>query len=51
VTSRGMGVAEMEQIAAMIDRVLTKGSDPSVISDTAASVKKLCERFPVYKGH
>jgi glycine hydroxymethyltransferase len=51
VTSRGMGVAEMEQIAAMIDRVLTKGSDPSVISDTAASVKTLCERFPVYKGH
>jgi glycine hydroxymethyltransferase len=50
VTSRGMGVAEMEQIAAMIDRVLTKGADPSVIADTAASVKKLCERFPVYKG-
>jgi glycine hydroxymethyltransferase len=50
VTSRGMGVAEMDQIAAMIDRVLTKGSDPSVIADTAASVKKLCERFPVYKG-
>ncbi|MFZ5877316.1 MAG: ribose 5-phosphate isomerase B [Nitrospirota bacterium] len=49
VTSRGMGVAEMEQIAAMIDRVLTKGSDPSVIAETAASVKKLCERFPVYK--
>ncbi|MFZ5863971.1 MAG: ribose 5-phosphate isomerase B [Nitrospirota bacterium] len=51
VTSRGMGVAEMEQIATMIDRVLTKGSEPSVIEDTAASVKKLCERFPVYKRH
>ncbi|HET8759655.1 MAG TPA: ribose 5-phosphate isomerase B [Nitrospiria bacterium] len=51
VTSRGMGVSEMEQIAAMIDRVLTKGSDPAVIADTAASVKRLCERFPVYKRH
>ncbi len=50
VTTRGMGVAEMEQIAAMIDRVLTKGSDPAVIAETNAGIQRLCERFPVYRG-
>jgi glycine hydroxymethyltransferase len=50
VTTRGMGAAEMERIAAMIDRVLTQGSDPSVIADTKAAVRGLCERFPVYRG-
>jgi glycine hydroxymethyltransferase len=50
VTTRGMGAAEMEQIAAMIDRVLTKGSDPAVIIETNAAVQRLCERFPVYRG-
>jgi glycine hydroxymethyltransferase len=50
VTTRGMGAAEMEQIAAMIDRVLTNGSDPAVITETKAAVRRLCERFPVYRG-
>jgi glycine hydroxymethyltransferase len=49
VTTRGMGAPEMEQIAAMIDRVLTNRSDTSVIADTATNVKRLCERFPVYR--
>jgi glycine hydroxymethyltransferase len=49
VTTRGMGATEMDQIAAMIDRVLTNRSDPSVIAETAANVKRLCERFPVYR--
>jgi glycine hydroxymethyltransferase len=50
VSTRGMGAPEMDQIAVMIDRVLTNRSDPSVIADTAANVKRLCDRFPVYKG-
>ncbi|MEW6683757.1 MAG: ribose 5-phosphate isomerase B [Nitrospirota bacterium] len=50
VTTRGMGVAEMDQIAAMIDRVLTHKSDPAVIAETKAAVQSLCERFPVYRG-
>jgi glycine hydroxymethyltransferase len=49
VTTRGMGPAEMEQIATMIDRVVTKGSDPSVISETRTAVQRLCDRFPVYR--
>ncbi len=50
VTTRGMGAAEMDQIAAMIDRVLTNRSDSAVIAETNASVQRLCERFPVYRG-
>jgi glycine hydroxymethyltransferase len=50
VTTRGMGAGEMEHIAAMIDRVLTRGSDPAVIAETKAAVQGLCERFPVYRG-
>jgi glycine hydroxymethyltransferase len=50
VTTRGMGDSDMGEIAAMIDRVLTKGSDPAVIAETKATVRRLCERFPVYRG-
>ncbi len=50
VTTRGMGHAEMGVIADMIDRVLTKRSDPAVIAETNAAVRRLCERFPVYRG-
>ncbi len=50
VTTRGMGDPEMGEIAAMIDRVLTKGSDPTVITETKAAVRRLCDRFPVYRG-
>jgi glycine hydroxymethyltransferase len=49
VTTRGMGPAEMKQIAAMIDRVLSRRTEAAVISDTAAEVRRLCERFPVYR--
>jgi len=50
VTTRGMGTAEMALIAGLIDRVLSKRGDPAVVSETAAEVRRLCERFPVYRG-
>ncbi|MEO5657796.1 MAG: ribose 5-phosphate isomerase B [Nitrospiria bacterium] len=49
VTTRGMGTAEMERIAGLIDRVLIKRGDPAVIAETAEEVRRLCERFPVYR--
>jgi glycine hydroxymethyltransferase len=49
VTTRGMGKAEMEQIAEMIDRVLQRRTDPAVATETAAAVRRLCARFPVYQ--
>jgi glycine hydroxymethyltransferase len=50
VTTRGMGTAEMALIASLIDRVLSKRGDPAVTSETAAEVRRLCEKFPVYRG-
>jgi glycine hydroxymethyltransferase len=50
VTTRGMGTAEMALIAGLIDRVLSKRGDPAVVSETAAEVRRLCEKFPIYRG-
>jgi glycine hydroxymethyltransferase len=46
VSSRGMGVAEMEQIAAWMDQVAQSASDEAVLSRIAGEVKELCSRFP-----
>jgi glycine hydroxymethyltransferase len=46
VTSRGMGTAEMERLAAWIDRVITKSTDEAEIAKVAAEVKDVCAKFP-----
>ncbi len=48
VTTRGMREAEMEQIAALIDRVLLAADDASVAAQVKADVKALAARFPLY---
>ena len=46
VTSRGMGTAEMDHIAAWMDVVAKSPTDESVITRVAGEVKELCARFP-----
>jgi glycine hydroxymethyltransferase len=46
VTSRGMGVAEMEHIAAWMDEVAKAPSDEAKLTAIAADVKALCAKFP-----
>ncbi len=46
VTSRGMGEAEMREIASFIVKLVTEGE--SAVADTKQAVLKLCERFPLY---
>ncbi len=46
VTSRGMGVAEMEQIAAWMDEVAQNATNEAVLARVAGEVKELCSRFP-----
>jgi glycine hydroxymethyltransferase len=46
VTSRGMGKSEMVQLAAWIDRVVSKATDEGVVQAVAAEVKALCDNFP-----
>jgi glycine hydroxymethyltransferase len=48
VTTRGMGEAEMAQIAALIDRVLAAPEDAAVLSAVHADVRELAGRFPLY---
>jgi glycine hydroxymethyltransferase len=47
LTTRGMGPAEMKQIAAWILRVLKSPSDQQLIATTKGDVAELAEQFPV----
>lgn len=51
VTTRGMKVKEMKQIAKWISDALDHKENPKAISKIRADVKKLCSKFPVYKRH
>jgi glycine hydroxymethyltransferase len=46
VTSRGMKAAEMQQIAAWMDRVVSAPSDASLHAQVAGEVRELCAKFP-----
>lgn len=48
VTSRGMGTAEMEEIADIIATVVKNISNPGLLQKQSARVKTLCEQFPIY---
>ncbi len=48
VTTRGMGPAEMDRIAAAIARVLERCGEPEVEAAVRAEVRELCARFPFY---
>jgi glycine hydroxymethyltransferase len=46
VTSRGLGVAEMNKIAAWIDDVVKAPADEALIGRVAREVEELCKSFP-----
>src|SRR5471030_1491988 len=48
VTTRGMREREMEQIAGLIDRVITSAGDAKVASAVKEAVLDLTNRFPLY---
>ena len=47
-TTRGMKETEMQQVAALIDRVLMAPEDPAVHAAVRADVKALTQAFPLY---
>lgn len=48
LTTRGMGVAEMKQIAAWITQVLKNPEDQAVKTRVHNEVKEMCKNFPIY---
>jgi len=48
VTSRGLGEAEMDQVASLIARVLAAPDDEAVAKRVRAEVEALCRKFPLY---
>jgi glycine hydroxymethyltransferase len=51
VTSRGMGEAEMDEIAALVQRMLTGFDDTEVRAEVRERSRALCRRFPLrYRG-
>jgi glycine hydroxymethyltransferase len=48
VTTRGLGVAEMREIAGMIDRVVTAADDEATIARVRGEIREMCGRFPLY---
>ena len=49
ITTRGMGPAEMKEISAIIDAVISNNKEPQKIRQFAGRVRELCDRFPIYR--
>lgn len=50
VTTRGMGVTEMQIIGSCIGDILKHPDDQSAYSRTTSRVAELCKKFPLYAG-
>ena len=48
VTTRGMGPAEMDVIADLIDRTVLAGQDQDALGKIKKQVRVLCKQYPVY---
>ena len=49
ITSRGIKAAQAETIAGLISGILKNPGDEAIIQKTRATVKDLCQAFPLYK--
>ncbi|MBI5865421.1 MAG: serine hydroxymethyltransferase [Planctomycetes bacterium] len=47
LTTRGLGPAEMQQVAELLHRVLSSKADPATITKVREDVLALCARFPL----
>ncbi|MBQ3923725.1 MAG: serine hydroxymethyltransferase, partial [Spirochaetales bacterium] len=49
LSTRGMKEAEMEQIGGWFNEVISNIGNDKILADIAGEVKKLCDKFPIYK--
>ena len=50
LTTRGLGEAEMPEIAGFIDRAVAASEDEGRLAEIRQAVRELCGRFPLYQG-
>lgn len=50
LTTRGLGVAEMREIARLIDEVVQAPNDTAVLERTRGQVREICDRYPLYQS-
>jgi glycine hydroxymethyltransferase len=48
ITTRGMGIAEMQKIVKLIDSVINDHENESLIENVKNTVQELCGNFPLY---
>jgi glycine hydroxymethyltransferase len=49
ITTRGMGVSEVSQIAVLMDTAMANRRNREILERVSQEVVNLCRRFPVYK--
>jgi glycine hydroxymethyltransferase len=49
ITTRGMGTAEVVEIADLISAVINNSKEPETIRANAERVSMLCDKFPIYR--
>jgi glycine hydroxymethyltransferase len=47
LTTRGMDITDMQQVASWIDAVLNSGGDAKILADVHQGVLELCKQHPV----
>lgn len=50
IAGRGMGKAEVDRIAALMDEALRNADNDAVLNSIKPKVLELCAQFPVYRG-
>ncbi len=48
ITTRGMGIAEMQKIVKLIDSIISDHENESLIEKVKNSVQEICAHFPLY---
>lgn len=51
ITTRGMGLPEVQEIAALIDEVIMHHTDDTIIHKVRAHAALLCKKFPIYENN
>lgn len=49
ITTRGMGIREIEKIVGLIDKVINNYKNANIVKSIHKEVIQLCKQFPIYR--